>query len=66
VAEILIREFGAHWVRVVVVKPRKFDDVESVGVAIERRRPATVGTPGSARNATLISLIGSGMVPGTR
>jgi dihydroneopterin aldolase len=68
VAEILIREFGAHWVRVVVVKPRKFDDVESVGVAIERRRPApaTVGTSGSARNATLISLIGSGMVPGTR
>lgn len=62
VAEILIHEFGAHWVRVVVVKPRKFDDVESVGVAIERRRPAE-----PARSATLVSLIGSGMVvPGGR
>lgn len=40
VADILIGEFGAHWVRVVVAKPRKFDDVESVGVAIERRREA--------------------------
>ncbi|MBA2721549.1 MAG: dihydroneopterin aldolase [Methylibium sp.] len=38
VAHILIGEFGAHWVRVVVAKPRKFDDVESVGVAIERWR----------------------------
>lgn len=38
VADILIGEFGAQWVRVVVAKPRKFDDVESVGVAIERRR----------------------------
>jgi dihydroneopterin aldolase len=69
VAEILIREFGAHWVRVVVVKPRKFDDVESVGVAIERRRPAPAApsaASGSARNATLISLIGTGMVPGAR
>ena len=43
IADILIGEFGAHWVRVVVVKPRKFDDVESVGVAIERRRPAPAG-----------------------
>ncbi len=40
VAGILIGEFGAHWVRVVVAKPRKFDDVESVGVAIERWRAA--------------------------
>lgn len=63
IASILIDEFGAHWVRVVVVKPRKFDDVDSVGVAIERRRPSL---PAPTRNATLISLIGSGMVPGTR
>lgn len=61
VAEILIGEFGAHWVRVVVVKPRKFDDVESVGVAIERRRPAE---PAGGRNAPVLSLIGAGMVPG--
>ncbi|WP_430869683.1 dihydroneopterin aldolase [Cupriavidus basilensis] len=38
VAQLLLEDFGAHWVRVVVVKPKKFDDVEAVGVAIERRR----------------------------
>jgi dihydroneopterin aldolase len=64
VAEILIGEFGAHWVRVVVVKPRKFDDVESVGVAIERRRPAAPADVG--RSATVLSLLGAGMVPGGR
>jgi dihydroneopterin aldolase len=38
VAQLLIGEFGAHWVRVSLAKPAKFDDVESVGVVIERRR----------------------------
>ena len=64
VADILIGEFGAHWVRVVVTKPRKFDDVESVGVAIERRRPAQAAWPGGGSGGTVLSLIGSGMVPG--
>jgi 7,8-dihydroneopterin aldolase/epimerase/oxygenase len=36
VADLLIDEFGACWVRVKVVKPRKFDDVQAVGVQIER------------------------------
>ncbi len=63
IAEILLGEFGAHWVRVVVVKPRKFDDVDSVGVAIERRRPPE--SP-SGRSATVLSLIGAGMVPGSQ
>ena len=63
VADILIGEFGAHWVRVVVTKPRKFDDVEAVGVAIERRR--MVDAPSSARaGSAVLSLIGAGMVPG--
>ena len=38
IAQMLLTDFGAHWVRVVVAKPRKFDDVEAMGVAIERRR----------------------------
>ncbi len=38
VAQLLILEFGAHWVRVSLAKPAKFADVESVGVVIERRR----------------------------
>jgi dihydroneopterin aldolase len=40
IANLLIETFGAHWVRVVLVKPRKFANVRAVGVAIERRRPA--------------------------
>jgi len=44
IADLLIDTFGAHWVRVVLVKPRKFVNVSAVGVAIERRRQAA--TPG--------------------
>ncbi len=63
VADILVGEFGAHWVRVVVTKPRKFDDVEAVGVAIERRRDPQA----DARNDTpLPSLTGAGTAPGLR
>ena len=64
VADILLDEFGASWVRVKIVKPRKFDDVASVGVQIER-----VASPVSAagRSATVVQLLGSGMVvPGEK
>lgn len=37
IAQTVLTEFGAVWVRVKVVKPRKFDDVQAVGVMIERR-----------------------------
>ncbi|MBL8351729.1 MAG: dihydroneopterin aldolase [Burkholderiaceae bacterium] len=63
VTEILIEEFGAHWVRVKVVKPRKFDDLQAVGVQIER----WAGSPAPQapqRAAAVLHLIGSGMVPG--
>jgi 7,8-dihydroneopterin aldolase/epimerase/oxygenase len=60
VAEILLGEFGAAWVRVKVVKPHKFDDVAAVGVQIERRTASS--KPQS--HATVLHLIGSGMVPG--
>jgi dihydroneopterin aldolase len=63
VARIAIEEFGAHWVRVRVVKPRKFEDTVAVGVTIERRRPAP--SPARAHAATL-RLIGHGFVPGGR
>lgn len=62
IAEILIGEFGARWVRVKVVKPRKFDDVQAVGVQIERFAPAGEPAP---RGATVLQLIGGGMVPGS-
>jgi dihydroneopterin aldolase len=64
IAEILIDEFGARWVRVKVVKPKKFDDVAAVGVQIERVAP--IGDDKAARGAAVLRLIGSGMVPGGR
>jgi dihydroneopterin aldolase len=61
IAHITLGEFGAHWVRVRVAKPRKFDDLQAVGVQIERRREPP-GEPGAA----VLTLIGNGMVPGRR
>jgi dihydroneopterin aldolase len=62
VARIALDEFHAHWVRVRIVKPRKFEDTAAVGVLIERRR--TLPSPAAARAATL-RLIGRGFVPGS-
>jgi dihydroneopterin aldolase len=62
VAHIALHEFHAHWVRVRVGKPRKFEDTECVGVVIERRRALS---PAAAGRATL-RLIGRGLVPGSR
>lgn len=39
IAQMLLKDFGAHWVRVAVAKPQKYEDVGAMGVAIERRRP---------------------------
>ena len=60
VADILIGEFGAAWVRVKVVKPHKFDDVAAVGVQIERR---AAPRDSAHHGAAVLHLIGSGMVP---
>jgi dihydroneopterin aldolase len=63
VANVVIDEFGAAWVRVKVVKPRKFADVQAVGVQIERFAPASE-VQRAQRGAAVLHLIGSGMVPG--
>nr|WP_236572896.1 dihydroneopterin aldolase [Burkholderia sp. 8Y] len=42
IAQLIIAQFGAHWVRVSLAKPAKFDDVDAVGVVIERRRASPV------------------------
>lgn len=65
VANLLLGRFGAHWVRVGITKPRKFDDVEGVGVLIERRR-AHREPAEPRRDAEVLSLLASGMVPGVR
>jgi 7,8-dihydroneopterin aldolase/epimerase/oxygenase len=65
IAGIVLHEFGARWVRVKVVKPRKFDDVQAVGVQIERTAAAQApAAPVGA--ASVLHLIGGGMVPGGR
>ena len=64
IADILIGEFGARWVRVKVVKPKKFSDVSAVGVQIERMAPAPEVRP--SHNAAVLRLLGTGMVPGGR
>ena len=64
IAQLVLKDFGAHWVRVGVAKPRKFDDVERVGVVIERRRAPVER---SARHGdAVLSLMGAGLVPGPR
>jgi 7,8-dihydroneopterin aldolase/epimerase/oxygenase len=65
IAQLLLQEFGAAWVRVKVVKPRKFDDVDAVGVLIERRAQ-DASQPRSGRSAQVLRWIGSGMVPEQR
>lgn len=63
IACILVREFGAFWVRVRVTKPHKFDDVEAVGVEIERRaQDFPPAVPLRERGTAMLSLIGAGMV----
>jgi dihydroneopterin aldolase len=57
-ARIALEDFGAWWVRVVLAKPAKFEDVASVGVAIERRREPRPREP-----ASVLTLIASGLVP---
>lgn len=64
IAHIVLHEFRAHWVRVRVAKPRKFDDVAAVGVVIERRRDPHADA--THRGAAMLRVIGSGMVPGSR
>jgi 7,8-dihydroneopterin aldolase/epimerase/oxygenase len=63
VANMALYEFHAHWVRVRVVKPKKFEDTAAVGVTIERRRPVSMD---AHRAATTLRLIGAGHVPGGR
>lgn len=65
IAHIALTEFAAHWVRVRVVKPKKFDDVEALGVQIERRR-SLAAPPVPTGGAAVLTLIGNGMVPGRR
>lgn len=65
IATLLLSRFGAHWLRIAVTKPGKFDDVEGVGVVIERRRAAGEH-PAPRRAAEVLHLLGSGLIPDAR
>lgn len=57
IAALLLDTFGAHWVRVVLVKPRKFANVAAVGVAIERRRHIRGSRPGQPGDEGSVSFL---------
>jgi dihydroneopterin aldolase len=63
IARMLLDDFGAQWVRVSLVKPRKFPNVKAVGVTIERRRQTTGSARVSRRERTSLALLGAGMFP---
>lgn len=64
IARLLLIDFRAAWVRVRIVKPRKFDNVQAVGVMIERRRSdLRDARQHSARSAQVFNLLASGLVP---
>lgn len=66
ICSIALDEFGAAWVRVKVVKPHKFPDVEAVGVQLERRAQRARQRPLPSGSTPVLSLIGAGMVPQAR
>jgi dihydroneopterin aldolase len=57
IAAMLIEAFGAHWVRVVLAKPRKFDDVAAVGVVIERRRKIETKAAGAGGDESPVTYL---------
>lgn len=68
IARLLLIDFGAAWVRVRIAKPRKFDNVQAVGVQIERRRSdlredALPAAQSNIRGAQVLRWIGAGLVP---
>lgn len=63
IAQHVLATFNAHWVKVAVAKPRKFDDVDAVGVVIERRRPGVAGTRASFGERSVLARLGAGMFP---
>jgi 7,8-dihydroneopterin aldolase/epimerase/oxygenase len=65
IARMLLIDFRAAWVRVKVVKPHKFDNVDAVGVQIERWRADLREVP-MPRSAQILSWMGSGLVPEDR
>jgi dihydroneopterin aldolase len=63
IAQHVLATFKAHWVKVAVAKPRKFDDVDAVGVVIERRRPGVAAARAPFGERSVLARLGAGMFP---
>ena len=63
IAQRILATFHASWVRVAVAKPRKFDDVDAVGVVIERRRPWASDRRAFPGERSVLAGLGAGMFP---
>jgi dihydroneopterin aldolase len=71
IAQMLLVDFRAAWVRVKVVKPQKFHNVQAVGVQIERRagelppssRRSEARQAAARGGAQILRWIGAGLVP---
>jgi 7,8-dihydroneopterin aldolase/epimerase/oxygenase len=63
IAQRILATFHASWVRVAVAKPRKFDDVDAVGIVIERRRPWTSDRRALPGERSVLARLGAGMFP---
>ncbi|MEX3667089.1 dihydroneopterin aldolase [Paraburkholderia phenoliruptrix] len=63
VARLLINDFGAHWVRVALAKPAKFDDVAAVGVQIERQRSDMPKSADAQNGLANYASLGEGLIP---
>lgn len=63
IAQRILATFYASWVRVAVAKPRKFDDVDAVGIVIERRRPWASDRRAFPGERSVLAGLGAGMFP---
>ena len=63
VANLILKKFGAHWVKIDVSKPKKYDDVDSVGIIIERSKESEKQTNLFNETQHILKIIGAGHVP---
>lgn len=62
VANIVINEFNVHWTKIEIKKPKKYSDVKSVGVVIERTKYQSLDK-NLQKNNNILNFIGAGHIP---
>ncbi len=60
IADLILNSFGACWVKIDVTKPKKYNDVDYVGIVIERSKNSTKI---NNNNKNILKVIGAGHVP---